>query len=1189
MTREERQALLHDGTGPATMSAFVEIIFDNTDNRFPTGKDEVILRRTIGLKKDEYSLDRKSVPKSEVMSLLESAGFSRSNPYYIVPQGRVTSLCNAKDAERLQVLKEVAGTRVYEQRRIESLKIMDETDLKRRKIEELLKYIEERLTELEEEKEELKLFYELDKDRRSVEYTIYQREQSDVNEQLEELEEDRRLEIDGSHQRRIHAQERERVIDELQMQLNDSQQKIDVLNAEREQIRKDYDDLMKQKAHLEIELKDLEDSSKSSFGEMEKLSKELERVDKLIEKRESDLRKLEPDYVSKTDQEKSLEIRVQEASQKLQYLVSKQGRISMYKTKRDRDNHLKKEIQSLKKNLDVQNKHAESLSKKLANGSRKVKELDSAVRKTQSQIETEKLQLQKINKSWKEQKKARDQLYETRKEFWRKDAQYDAASGGLKEEVKKSERALKSMIDRGTSSGLESVKNIAKRLKLTGVHGPLYELFEVEQVYSGAVEITAGQSLFHVVVDNDEIVTKILDVLNREKSGRVTFMPLNRLKPKPVAYPDSSDAVPMISKLKFNPKFKVAMEQVFGKTVICPTLEAAAQFSKANNLNAITLDGDRVERKGALTGGYHDSHRSRLDAIKQLKSAQEKFQKEKKMSEELKEKLEAVESQCLNAQSELSSLDNQRKRLSRNQQPLTTGLNGKKKDFKYQENLVAKTEKLVETAKIEISTTEKQIQALLEEMRLPLEDRLTADEAKTLEKLSKTVPKLKEQLSEISSERALIETEKVKLQNELELNLKRKRLEIQSRLEKSAGKELNSSQESQDYMDDENENVEIRRTKSELGKITKNSDDASKQLVEIDKAVENAQGEIRKIQSTIDTNQNEQQEDLRFIENMQKHAERYLSKRGILIAKKNECSQKIIEIGAIPEEAFEKYREVSTNKLVKNLHKTNEQLKKYGHVNKKAFEQYNNFTKQRESLLNRKDELDQSATSIQELIMVLDQRKDEAIERTFRQVAKNFEWVFKKLVPSGHGQLVMQRRIDEDSDLQNTQTNGDGQFNRDVIESYTGVSIKVSFTTSPVSTGTEEPFDESQLLLMQQLSGGQKSLVALAMIFSIQLCDPAPFYLFDEIDANLDAAYRSSVASMIHEFSNGGMDKRAEEEDERSDNQLKTVQFITTTFRPELLQHADKFYGVTFRDRVSNINVITAQDALLFVEQGAQA
>lgn len=108
MSREERQSLLHEGVSvTTTLSAYgpshhpcseyskltsfiaVEIIFDNSDNRFPTGREEVILRRTIGLKKDEYSLDKKSASKADVMNLLESAGFSKSNPYYIVPQGRV--------------------------------------------------------------------------------------------------------------------------------------------------------------------------------------------------------------------------------------------------------------------------------------------------------------------------------------------------------------------------------------------------------------------------------------------------------------------------------------------------------------------------------------------------------------------------------------------------------------------------------------------------------------------------------------------------------------------------------------------------------------------------------------------------------------------------------------------------------------------------------------------------------------------------------------------------------------------------------------------------------------------------------------------------------------------------------------------------------------------------------------------
>ncbi|KAG8892112.1 Structural maintenance of chromosomes protein 3, partial [Tulasnella sp. 403] len=103
------------------------------------------------------------------------------------------------------------------------------------------------------------------------------------------------------------------------------------------------------------------------------------------------------------------------------------------------------------------------------------------------------------------------------------------------------------------------------------------------------------------------------------------------------------------------------------------------------------------------------------------------------------------------------------------------------------------------------------------------------------------------------------------------------------------------------------------------------------------------------------------------------------------------------------------------------------------------------------------------------------------------------------------------------------------------------------------------------------LSGGQKSLVALATVFAIQKCDPAPFYLFDEIDANLDAQYRTAVASMIHELAS-------------------SAQFITTTFRPEMLQHAEKFYGVLFNNqKVSSIASITREEAIEFVDQEAQA
>merc|ERR1712028_301280 len=155
--------------------------------------------------------------------------------------------------------------------------------------------------------------------------------------------------------------------------------------------------------------------------------------------------------------------------------------------------------------------------------------------------------------------------------------------------------------------------------------------------------------------------------------------------------------------------------------------------------------------------------------------------------------------------------------------------------------------------------------------------------------------------------------------------------------------------------------------------------------------------------------------------------------------------------------------------------------KKYSHVNKKAFDQYVNFCEKRESLMERKDELDRGAEKVKELVESLDRKKDEAINRTFRGVSKHFTEVFKELVPLGAGELIMRTAIDE---------------------------------------AVEREDDDSENFIMSQLSGGQKALVAMALIFAIQRCDPAPFYLFDELDQALDSSYRKAVAGLIQRQAN---------------------------------------------------------------------
>ncbi len=147
--------------------------------------------------------------------------------------------------------------------------------------------------------------------------------------------------------------------------------------------------------------------------------------------------------------------------------------------------------------------------------------------------------------------------------LWREEAKLINSVESSQEEFKKYERSLHGTIDKATTNGLAALDKIVEKLSLQEqVYGPMYKLFDVEEVYQTAVEVVGGSSLFHVVVDTDETATKILQQMNREKSGRVTFMPLNRLRPKTMAFPSTTDAIPMIQKLKFNDLYKAAFEQV---------------------------------------------------------------------------------------------------------------------------------------------------------------------------------------------------------------------------------------------------------------------------------------------------------------------------------------------------------------------------------------------------------------------------------------------------------------------------------------------------------------------------------------------------------------------------------------------------------------------------------------------------
>nr|CAD7454929.1 unnamed protein product [Timema tahoe] len=1353
---EQRQALLHEGTGPRVLNAYVEIIFDNSDGRLPIDKDEVFLRRVIGAKKDQYFLNKKVVPRSDVMNLLESAGFSRSNPYYIVKQGKINQMATAPDSYRLKLLREVAGTRVYDERREESKAILKETEGKVDKIEEFLRTIEERLKTLEEEKEELKEYQKWDKMRRSLEYTIHDRELKETRKKLDDMEAARKN--SGEEQKKYSAELKvaQEAIRSAARRLKETKKNVQAHKEERDTLSAEQQQLLKEKTKLELTIKDLSDEVMGDNTSKERAENELKKLKVTIAQKEADLEKITPQYenMKKKEEECTRELALKE--QKRKELYAKQGRGSQFTSKEERDLWIQKELNSI---YQIQYEvfglakvkwfnetsicpHArEHSSKQRRYTPAPGNELDQT-----HEMERQRCYIDELNKQYYELKKAKDQCQSTRNELWRKENTIQQTLSSLKEDLAKADQSLRSMAGKPILNGRDSVRKVLETFRERGgaaadiansYYGPVIENFDCEKSIYTAVEVTAGNRLFHHIVDSDKVGTQILKEMNRQKlPGEVTFMPLNRLHVKEQNYPNTNDAIPMVTKLNYELKYDKALRYIFGKTLICRNLEVATHLAKTSGLDCVTLEGDQVSSKGSLTGGYFNTSRSRLEIQKTRSELNAQIRESEEELAKLRENLRETESKINHIVSEMQKTETKNSKAKDIFDKVKADIRLMKEEQTGIERYKLPKERSLEQYASSMEAMKTTKDGLESELHQELMSQLSVSDQLEVDKLNDDIRRLTQENKEAFSLRMRLEAEKNKLENLLTNNLMRRKDELVQALQEISV---------------EDRKRQLENCKSELIAIEKRIDEVNKEFKNMEKKVQEAMKMQKSEQQAQDKGKTKEKEIQEKIQEDAKDLEKMASKQNTLQSKIADCTKKIQELGSLPSpEIYAKYQNLSTKnthvgrkkvgecvpativaverkevpatgelvtdgfenmdcaavqavervggaacassekrdkgqlnseaqqalckwidsrpfpehfypfrmshyqvyvimfQLFKEMEKANSHLKKYSHVNKKALDQFMSFSDQKEKLVKRKEELDRGDEKIKELMLVLEQRKYEAIEFTFKQVSKYFSEVFHKLVPSGHAQLVMRRNEDEAGGSQDkeqycltlslstgtlppTATHVAGtsfcstatrcrdflMFHRDSrcqdillfhrdsrcqdillfhrntladlfptcihtclnttlplsrhqsvtpevaerdnkVESdsdkFTGVGIRVSFTGR-----------NAEMREMNQLSGGQKSLVALGLIFSIQKCDPAPFYLFDEIDQALDSQHRMAVADMIHELS-------------------RDAQFITTTFRPELLVHANKFYGVKFRNKVSHVECVSREEAADFVE-----
>ena len=900
MGREERQALLHEGSGSAVMSAYVEIIFDNSDDRFPTGKDELILRRTIGLKKDEYSLDRKNATKTDVMNLLESAGFSRSNPYYIVPQGRVTALTNMKDAERLTLLKEVAGTQVYEARRTESLKIMTETNNKRAKIDELLDYIKERLSELEEEKEELRGYQEKDKERRCLEYAFYHREQVALANALDEIEEVRLGGVEGTDENREAFLEGQRTIAELEVEIKQLQRDMDLLNLERRQMDEERRDMAKKQAKVELEVKNLTDGLSASEQARNQHQQELKAVKADIANKEVELAKILPEYNKRKSKETEVKQQLDSAESERRRLYEKQGRSAQFKSKTERDNWLRNEITELNTTLGEQKANRINADEEVKSVQSEIQSLEGEIAALRKRFEGWGGNRQTLSEEVSTAKDALEKLSDERKVLRREDDKLESVIGNARQEWERAERELSHTMDGATSRGLATVRRLKRELNLTGAYGTLAELLEVSETYRIAVEQTAGNSLFHYVVDNEETATKLADALYKQKGGRVTFMPLTQLRSKPVKLPKAADAQAMMDKIKFDKKYEKAFAQVFGKTIVCPTLAVASQYARSHGCNAITPDGDTSNKKGAMTGGYIDPRKSRLEAVRTVNKWRDEYESLRDRALEIRKEVELKDQEITAAMSELQKLEQKLRQLDDGFDPLKRELRVKTSHIEKQRGQLEANLRRREAVERLTKDYSDSISGLEAELASDFKKALSANEERQLEQLNNTVQECQRQWNEFTRSRQELEVRKQLLEVDLRENL---RLKLDSLNSQAIDTSASSSSGS------------LKEAQKELKKIVKTAATIDSKLQESETQIEQAETKISNLEREKLHREERQQEIARAVEKHQKKMEKSIQKKALLQQAAAECAKNIRDLGVLPEEAFERFANTESSKV----------------------------------------------------------------------------------------------------------------------------------------------------------------------------------------------------------------------------------------------------------------------------------
>ena len=1096
--------------------ASVVVTLDNEDGFIKDAGQVIKVERHIYRSGDsEYRIDGKKVRLRDVHDLFLDTGLGRDS-FSIISQGKVEEIFNSKPEERRAIFEEAAGVLKYKTRRKETESKLQQTQDNLDRLEDIIYELDNQIKPLAKQAENARKFLDLDGQRKAIYLDVLVAQIKENKAELELTEEEltqvQEL-LTSYYQKREELEEKNQTLkkkrQDLQAQMSKDQGSLmDLTNLISDLERKlalsklESEQVALNQQEAQARLTTLEDKRKTLSKEKAEKEANLTQLEESLTENNKELNRLEAELLAFSDDPDQM---VELLRERFVALLQEEADVSNQLTR------IENELENSRQLSQKQADQLEKLKEQLATAKEKASQ-------QQAELETAKEQVQKLLADY--QASAKEQE-EQKVSYQAQQSQLFDRLDSLKNKQARAQ-SLENIL-RNHSNFYAGVKSVLQEKdRLGGIIGAVSEHLTFDVHYQTALEIALGASSQHIIVEDENAATKAIDFLKRNRAGRATFLPLTTIKARTISS-QNQDAIAaspgflgMADELvSFDKRLEAIFKNLLATTVIFDTVEHARAAARQvrYQVRMVTLDGTELRTGGSYAGGANRQNNS-IFIKPELEQLQKEIAEEEANLRSEEASLKTLQDEMVVLTERLEAIKSQGEQARIQEQGLYLA---------YQQ-----TNQQVE----ELETLWKLQE---EELNRLSEGDWQADKEKCQERLATIASEkqnLEAEIEEIKSNKNAIQERYQNLQEQVaQARLLKSELQGQKRYEvtdiERLGKEL-------DNLDIEQEEIQ-RLLQEKVDNLEKVDTDLLSQQAEEAKTQKTnlQQGLIRK-QFELDDIEGQLDDIASHLDQARQQNEEWIRKQTRAEAKKEKVSERLRYLQAqltdqyqiSYTEALEKAHELENLNLaeqeVKDLEKA---IRSLGPVNLDAIDQYEEVHNRLDFLNSQRDDILSAKNLLLETITEMNDEVKERFKSTFEAIRESFKVTFRQMFGGGQADLIL--------------TEGD-------------------LLTAGVEISVQPPGKKIQSLNL--MSGGEKALSALALLFSIIRVKTIPFVILDEVEAALDEANVKRFGDYLNRFD-------------------KDSQFIVVTHRKGTMAAADSIYGVTMQESgVSKIVSVKLKD-----------